>query len=344
MNKTTFKYLLSKIPKTEIHLHSEALISRETVFNILSRKYPKYQDFNEVEKLFDYKSLSEFIEVFLLIQSAFEKDSDFEQLFKNILPYLKRNGIVHAELFFSPSNFTRNGIEFENMIKVFLKEIELIKNKENIDIKIIIDVSRTFGIENAMRNLDAAIKCKSSDIIGIGLGGDEKKGPAKDYESVFKKAKEHGLHRVVHAGEDVDSYSIWDAIKYLEAERIGHGISAINDKELMVYLKEKKIPLEICPTSNVFTKGYIKEIEEHPIKKFYQKNVIVTLNTDDPVFFNVELLDEYWNLYTKLKFSMNDIKNIIINGFNSSFMSEEKKKEYIKEINILWSKYFKNYN
>lgn len=344
MNKTTFMKLISKIPKTEIHLHSEALISRETVSNILSRKYPKYKDINEVDKLFDYKNLSEFIEVFLLIQSAFEKDSDFEELFKNVHPYLKRNGIVHAELFFSPSNFTRNGIEFENMIRVFLKEIELIKKADDIDIKIIIDVSRTFGIENAMRNLDAAIKCNCSDIIGIGLGGDEKKGPAKDFESVFKKAKEYGFHRVVHAGEDAESYSIWDAIKYLDAERIGHGLSAINDKELLEYLKDKKIPLEICPTSNVFIKGFIKKIEEHTIKKFFDKGINVTLNTDDPVFFNVELIDEYWNLYSKLKFSLPDIKKVIINGFIASFMSEEKKKQYIKDINKLWSKYFKNYN
>ena len=344
MNKETFYKFLKKIPKTEIHLHSEALISRETAMEILSRKNPKYKDKKAVEKLFSYNDLNGFIKLFLLLQNGFEKISDFEKLFKNISPYLKRNGIVHSELFFSPSNFIKNGINFKDMIKVFINEVEKIKEKEDIDIKIIIDVSRTFGLDNAKRNLEAAIKCDCDAVIGIGLGGDERKGPAKDYEEVFKKAKAHGFHRVVHAGEDAGPESVWDAINYLKAERIGHGISSIYDNKLIDYLVKNQIPLEICPTSNIFTKRYVKKIEDHPIKDLFKKNVMVTLNTDDPAFFNVELLDEYWNLYSKLNFSLEDIKKIIINGFKASFISNDSKKSYIEKIDQNWKKYFSNNN
>lgn len=344
MDKETFYKFLKKIPKAEIHLHSEALISKETATEILSRSNPEYKNKKAIEKLFSYNDLKGFINLFLLLQKGFEKITDFEKLFKNILPYLKRNGIVYSELFFSPSNFIKNGINFKDMIKVFINEVERIKEKEDIDLKILIDVSRTFGLENAQRNLEAAIKCDCDTIIGIGLGGDERKGPARDFEKVFKKAKAYGFHRVAHAGEDVGPESIWDAINYLKVERIGHGISSIYDEKLIEYLIKNQVPLEICPTSNIFTKRFVKKIEEHPIKDLFQKNVLVTLNTDDPAFFNVELLDEYWNLYSKLNFSMEDIKKIIINGFKVSFISDDMKNKYIKEINKSWDKNFSNKN
>lgn len=342
MDKETFYTLLKKIPKSEIHLHTEALISREAASLILSRNNEKYKDKKVIDKLFSYKDLKGFINLFLLLQNGFKKLSDFEKLFQSILPYLKRNGIIHAELFFSPSNFLKNGLVFEDIIKIFITEIKRIKHEEDLDIKIIIDVSRTFGIENALRNLELTIKCECDSIIGIGLGGDENKGPAKEYEKVFLKAKEHGFHRVAHAGEDDGPESVWDAINYLKAERIGHGISSINDDKLIDYLLKNQIPLEICPTSNIFTKRFVKKIEDHPIKDFYKKGILVTLNTDDPSFFNVELLDEYWNLYSKLNFSLEDIKNVIINGFKASFISPEKKKIHIKSANDAWDKYFIN--
>src|SRR4030042_1938606 len=131
MEKEKFYGFLKKIPKTEIHLHTEAIPSRETVAKVLSKKDPKYKDKKAINELFSYDNLSGFIKSFLIIQNAFKDPDDFKKLFSDILPYLKRNGIVHAELFFAPSNFTRNGIEFENMIRVFLKEIESIKKNND---------------------------------------------------------------------------------------------------------------------------------------------------------------------------------------------------------------------
>lgn len=290
--------------------------------------------------MFSYNDLKGFIQIFLLLQSVFDKISDFEKLFKNIGPYLKRNGIVHAELFFSPSNFIKNGITFDEIMDIFDEEVQRIKKEDNIEVKLIVDVSRTFGISNAQKNLELVLKRKSNSLIGIGLGGDERKGPAKNFTSVFKRAKDQNLHRVAHAGEDVGPESIWDAINLLYAERIGHGISAVHDEKLIKYLVENQIPLEICPTSNIFTKRYVKKIENHPIKSFFEKGLTVTLNTDDPAFFNVELLDEYWNLYSKLKFSLDDIKKVIINGFRSSFITESAKKNYINMVNNAWEKNF----
>jgi adenosine deaminase len=340
MTKKEFYKLFKKVPKAEIHLHAEGVISRGLASKLLSRKHPEYKDLKNVDKLFDYNNLKEFIQVFLMIQNSFAKLSDFDLLFTSVLSYLRKNGVVYAEIFFAPSFFIKNGWDFNEMMDIFLKKIRKIKIKYNIVIKIIIDVSRTFGVDNAMKNLEYVIKHKDKNIIGIGLGGDELKGPAKDFVNVFKVAKENGIHRVAHAGEDDGPNSVWETIKLLDAERIGHGISSIQDAKLVEYLSEKQIPLEICPTSNIFTKKYVEKIEDHPIKDFYKKGVLVTVNTDDPSFFNVDLVDEYWNLYSKLDFSLEDLKQIVINSFKASFMSEKHKKAYIKKVNTVWEKHF----
>lgn len=341
ITKKEFYKLIKKIPKSEIHLHAEGVINKKTVQKLLIRKNTEYKNKEKINKIFNYNNLNEFIDSFLLIQNSFEKLSDFKELFYNLRYYLKINNIIYTEVFFSPSLFIQNGWQFKDMIDIFLKNIKKVKKKDNIIIKIIVDVSRSFGKENAFKNLKSVLEYKNKNIIGIGLGGYEAKGPAKDFTEIFEIAKKNKFHRVAHAGEDVDSQSIWDAINLLNAERIGHGTSAIYDEKLMTYLKEKRIPLEVCVTSNVFTKKYVKNYEEHPIRKFYEKGLLVTVNTDDPTFFNVGLIDEYWNLYKKLKFSLSNIKQLIINGFEASFIPKKKKKYFIKKVNSYWKKYIK---
>ncbi|MBQ3922189.1 MAG: adenosine deaminase, partial [Spirochaetales bacterium] len=298
MKKKDFYDKLKNIPKAEIHLHIEALPSRKFVSKLLSRQDPKYNDMANVDEVFTYDNLTQFIQAFLLVQGAFKEPEDFAGLMESARDYLVDNGIVYAEMFFAPTAFLKKGWKFEQIMDFFVKKIDEIYEKDHIKIRLLIDVSRTFGAENAQNNLDIVLKYNSDKIIGIGLGGAEIKGPAAEYKDVYANAKKAGLCRVAHAGEDVGPESVWDSIKLLDAQRIGHGISSIQDENLVKYLADNKIPLEICPTSNVFTKKYVQKIEDHPIRPFFDKGVIVTVNTDDPTFFNVSLLDEYWNLYT----------------------------------------------
>ncbi|MBR6060789.1 MAG: adenosine deaminase [Spirochaetales bacterium] len=340
MDKKEFYDKLKNIPKAEIHLHIEALPSRKFVSKLLSRQDPKYKDMANVDEVFTYDNLTQFIQAFLLVQGAFKEPEDFAGLMESARDYLIDNGIVYAEMFFAPTAFLKKGWQFEQIMDFFVKKIDEIYEKDHIKIRLLIDVSRTFGAENAQNNLDLVLKYNSDKIIGIGLGGAEIKGPAAEYKDVYANAKKAGLCRVAHAGEDVGPESVWDSIKLLDAQRIGHGISSIQDENLVKYLADNKIPLEICPTSNVFTKKYVQKIEEHPIRPFFDKGVIVTVNTDDPTFFNVNLLDEYWNLYSKLNFTLDEIKQIIINAFEVSFMPEADKAKYIEEVNKAWGKNF----
>ncbi len=340
LDKQDFYNRLRNIPKSEIHVHVEAMLTRKFVSELLSKEDKKYEDMANVDKIFCYDSLPKFIDAFLFIQSAFKEPDDFAKLMDSARDYLAQNGIVYAEMFFAPTAFLKKGWKFEQIMDIFVKKIDEIYAKDKIKIRILVDVSRTFGAENAQNNLDLVLKYGSDKIIGIGLGGNEVKGPAAEYKDVYANAKKAGLYRVAHAGEDVGPESVWDSIKLLDAQRIGHGISSVQDKELIKYLVENKIPLEVCPTSNVFTKKYVKKIEEHPIRQMYDDGVIVTVNTDDPTFFNVSLLDEYWNLYTKLDFTLDEIKDLIIKSYQVSFLPENDKNAYISMVNDAWSKNF----
>jgi len=194
------------------------------------------------------------------------------------------------------------------------------------------DVSRTFGCENAMNNYKLLKQYPCEDIIGIGLGGAESKGPAKDYAPVYDLAVKEGYKVVAHAGEDVGPESIWDSLNYLHAQRIGHGLTAFQDEKLIEEFVKTQTPIEICITSNTFTKKIVTKAKEHPVKKYFDKGILVTINTDDPVFFKTTMLDELWICHKELNFSMEEIKQLIKNSFIASFMPEAEKKEWCKKV------------
>ena len=341
MEKKDFYDLIRSVPKAELHLHAEAVIRSSTIKELYHHSTGMTMDEKKLEKIFDYEDLPGFLESFLYIQSLYNTSDELLFMFKDFKSYLNENNIVYTETFFSPTMHVKKGRKYEDMVKIIQKSVDSVAKEDHRTIKVLIDVSRSFGKENAMNNLDALLKYREPCIIGIGLGGDEAKGKATEFTEVYAKARENGLHTVVHAGEVCPSQSIKDSIDYLKAERIGHGISAAFDQDMMDYLKKTQLPLEISPTSNVFTKKYVKDIKDHPIKKLYDNGVNITLATDDPVFFKVNLLDEYWNLYDKLGFKLEEIKEILLNGFRDAFITDEEKEAYIAQANEAWDKWFK---
>jgi adenosine deaminase len=342
MNRDDFYDKLKKIPKAELHLHAEGMVSHETVLSLYERAYPekKYTQ-EDIEQLFKFNDFSDFISAFIAIQQIFTID-DFPLLLKDMEKYFLRNGIVYAEVFIAPTSFIRAGMDFFKIMDTMVGGSREMKKNHGIEIRYLIDVSRGFGLENALKNLDLIIGLnkKYPEVIGVGLGGDENKGPAREFAEAFEKAEEAGLKLVAHAGEVVGAESIEDAVTLLHASRIGHGISSVFSESVQRLLSEKGVALECCPTSNVFTKFYVKKIEDHPIKPLYKNGVPITLNSDDPTFFNVELLDEFYNLYKYLDFSLEDIKKLICNSFEYSFLSSEQKKEYLNAVSTQWQVLF----
>ncbi|MBP3708971.1 MAG: adenosine deaminase [Treponema sp.] len=339
MKETEFSSFLTKVPKSEIHLHIEAVLSLGSIKKLYEKRYGKTMSAEDEVALFSYNNLNGFINAFLVVQDLFSSVADFKYVFDDLGKYLAKNNIVYCEAFFAPSAFLKKGFDYSEMISLFSKKIAHIKEKYNITVKLLLDVSRTFGCENAMKNYELLKQYPCKDIIGIGLGGAEQKGPAKEFGPVFAKAHQDGFHAVAHAGEDVGPESVWDSIKVLQAERIGHGITSIQDEKLIEYLAESQLPLEVCITSNVFTKRFVKKVSEHPIRALYDKNVFITVNTDDPIFFKTTLIEEYWKCYSELHFTLDEIKQLIANGFNATFLSDAQKKSYIKQMNAAWKEF-----
>ncbi len=322
---------LRRIPKVELHLHIEACISKNTIIQILQEHNEKVDE-QEIEKLYNFKNLNDFIKLFLFILDSIKKPEDFIFIFNNLRKYLEKNHIQYAEVFYAPSRLIQNGLPFEEIAKVLDSLAKECQIEGGPEVKFLVDVSRTFGPENASKNLQRVLKAKLDNHIGIGLGGAELMGPARDFKDVFAQARANGLHCVAHSGEDDGPWSIWDTVKILKAERIGHGTSAIQDPNLMEYLRDKTIPIEICLTSNLITGKYVRNPKDHPVRRYYDFGIPCTINTDDPEIFNIDLTQEYYNLYKYLNFSITEIIDLVKMSVQYSFHPKK---------NMLWNKFFK---
>ncbi|MCB1137562.1 MAG: adenosine deaminase [Leptospiraceae bacterium] len=331
---------LRKIPKTEIHLHMEACISRDTLMGVLDHNKEQY-DPEEVEKLYKFSNLQEFIKLFLFIIDSIKQPDDFELIFHNLRTYMEHNNVSYAEVFYAPSRLVQNGLDFNEVAQTLDKLSRDCRLEGGPDIRYLVDVSRTFGAENASKNLQRVLKAKCNSHIGIGLGGAELMGPARDFKDVFAQARAEGLFRVAHAGEDDGPWSVRDAVEILKAQRVGHGTSVIQDPSLMELMKEKQIPIEICLTSNIFTGKYVRQEKDHPVRRYYDDGLVCTVNTDDPEIFNVDLSEEFFKFYKHLNFTIPEIVDLVRQGVYSTFHGEPSKiwKGMEKEIQNLRQQY-----
>jgi adenosine deaminase len=323
---------IASLPKTEIHIHAEATVSFDSYFR-LNQKYnadPSLKTPAAFRKLLKMDSLGVMLKNFFYLQSLFRSSEDFQCIVTDVDAYAKRNNIHYIELFVAPSMVLKAGeIDFNGIMDPLVEGFSVLAARDGPDVRLIVDVSRSFGRDNAARNLSYLLgyisRHANDRIIGIGLGGQEIGNPCIAYKGVFEAAREAGLHTVAHAGEEVGPESIRDAILELGAERIGHGTSAIQDTALMDLLKAQAIPLEICPTSNVVTGKYVRRYEDHPIKEFLKRGIPVTLNTDDPVLFDVELNEEYCNASDKIGLGEAGVLTLLRNGIHATFMDKKRK-------------------
>jgi adenosine deaminase/aminodeoxyfutalosine deaminase len=190
----------------------------------------------------------------------------------------------------------------------------------------IFDAIRQFGAEKADPVLDLAIQFRDRNVVAFGTGGDEKSGPTEWFEGVYARAAEAGLHLTAHAGESAGPESIWGALN-LKAERIGHGLTAGQDPELMEELAERQVPIEICVTSNLRT-GVCPELGQHPVRRYFDQGLMLTLNSDDPAMFGSSLVDEYALVQEAFGFTDEHLRELARNSFEASFLPADKKVKF----------------
>jgi adenosine deaminase/aminodeoxyfutalosine deaminase len=232
---------------------------------------------------------------------------------RRLFEKLAAEGVVYAEVTISAGVILWKQQDFAPIYEAVEREACLSKLK----VRWILDATRQFGVHAAKPVFDLAAERVRDGVVAIGLGGFEAGGPARWYADLYKEARDRGLRLVCHAGETTDAASVWEALE-IGAERIGHGIRAVEDPELMDHLREKNIPLEICITSNVRT-GAVGSLKEHPLRKLYDARVPIILNTDDPALFGCSLAGEYEVARREFGFTEEEIAALVRNSFLYAF-------------------------
>jgi len=316
------------VPKVELHLHLEGAIPHEALWTLI-QKYdgdPEAPSLDALKEKFKFRDFPHFLENWVWKNQFIREYEDFTFIAEEVAKDLARQNIRYAEVFFSPSDFTDHGLQTQKLaeaIRIGLSSVI------EIEIFLIADLVRNYGPEKAAITLAEVSEAREFGIIGIGIGGAEHQFPPELFESVFKEARRLGFYTSAHAGEAMGADSIWGAIRSLGVDRIGHGTRAFEDDALLDYLANHKIPLEMCPISNVRT-GVVPSFEEHPIRGFFERGIVVTINTDDPKMFGNSLAKEYELLVEKLGFSRIEICELILQGIRSSWQSDDKKNQLVE--------------
>jgi aminodeoxyfutalosine deaminase len=250
-----------------------------------------------------------------------------------LMQKLRQQNVVHAEVYVSVGVIRWRGQPVEPIFEGLERGRERGQRDFGVSLLWIFDAVRHFGPEAAGEVFDLAARLRDRNVVGIGIGGDEARGPAEWFRDLYKKAADNGLRLTAHAGETTGSESIWGAMN-IGAERIGHGLAAARDPELLEIMAQKQIPVEICITSNLRT-GACAEMQEHPVKKFFDQGVMITLNTDDPAMFQTSLNREYEIARQEFNFSEEHLRELARNSIEASFLPVEKKLKFLSQIDFL---------
>jgi len=234
-----------------------------------------------------------------------------------------RCNVRHVEASFSAPDHVRRGLDYALMLNAINRAIRRGRRELGVSCQIRVDLVRNYGPDVGMEVLDW-IEGRGENIVAVDIGGTEHGFPPEPYAPVYRRASEMGLRLVAHAGEAAGVESVWGAVKALDVERIGHGVTARGSPELMDYLAERGVTIEACPVSNVRT-GVIGSVGEHPIREFMVRGINVTVNSDDPSMFGTDMNNEYIQLHRQLGFTVDELFQLSLNAVDSSFLPEHEK-------------------
>ena len=324
---------IKKSPKAELHLHIEGTLEPELMFVLAKRNNIKipFKNISEAKKAYNFNNLESFLKIYYEGAKVLIKEQDFFDLTWAYVLKCKEDNIVHTEIFFDPQTHTDRGINFNIVINGIYKALKKAEKEFNLSFKIIMCFLRHLDEESGFKTLDEAIAHKDK-IFGVGLDSSETGNPPSKFEKLFKKAIENNFITVAHAGEEGPPEYMWEALNLLNVKRIDHGVQCLKDEKLIEKLSKSQIPLTVCPLSNIKLRVFNK-LEDHNIKKMLDKKLMVMVNSDDPAYFGGYLNKNLIETQTALNLSHDEVKTLLINSFKSSFLNEEKKRQWISKIN-----------
>jgi aminodeoxyfutalosine deaminase len=320
------------LPKAEIHVHHVGSASPRIVSELAARHPGTVpSDLDALREFYTFRDFAHFIEVYLAVVDLLREPEDLRLLTYEIASDMAAQNIRYAELTLTPWTSVQRGIPIEAYVDAVEDARVAAERDHGVRLRWIYDIPGESGLRAGEDTVQYALRHAPDTLLGFGLGGPEVGVDRPQFKDVFDQARAAGLHSVPHAGETTGPQTVWDALRDLGAERIGHGTSSVQDPELVDYLAEHRIPLEVCPTSNIATRA-VDVLQNHPIRQLYDAGVNVTVNSDDPPMFGTTLNREYEIAAGLLDLDELGIAELAKNAVHASFMPEGEKHVLAAEI------------
>jgi aminodeoxyfutalosine deaminase len=330
---------IRRLPKAELHLHLEGTILPSTLVELSLRHDARPLTLAEAEALYEFTDFTGFMEAFKAVTRLLIGPEDYELAAWRMMEHLAEQGVVHAEVYISVGVIylwrNHDPAAFEPIFTGLERARKRAEHELGLSLYWIFDAVRHFTVPEAERVFLKAVELKPThpSIIGIGLGGDERRTGSEPFRAFYTQAARAGLRLTNHAGETTGSEAIWEALA-IGSERIGHVVSAIQDENLVQELRAREVPLELCPTSNVRT-GVCPSFAAHPLRRLFDLGLLVTLNSDDPAFFGSDLANEYLLAHTEQKFTRDELRQLARNSIRASFLPVETKAAWLARIDSI---------
>ena len=320
------------IPKAELHLHVEGTLEPELAFALAERNGVElpFADAAALREAYAFTDLQSFLDLYYELMAVLRTERDFFDLVDAYLTRAQADGVRHAEIFFDPQAHMARGVSFDVVVNGLHEALSTSRERYGISSGLILCFLRDQSAESALETLAEAEK-HLDKIIAVGLDSAEVGNPPAKFAAVFERARELGLRCVAHAGEEGPAEYVWEALDVLKAERIDHGIRSVDDPELVKRLRDERIPLTVCPFSNVRLRA-VDHLGFHPLKRMLEAGLVATVNSDDPAYFGGYVQENLDGVAAALELTDDQIFTLARNSFEASFIDEETRAGYLAEV------------
>jgi len=328
-----------RLPKVELHCHLEGTISPTTVAELASKNGHRLP-VPHVEDLYSYDSLDGFLKVFWFVQEMLATPEDWERAAYESVVQAAPHGLRYGETFFTPARHLSAGQDLGGIVEGITRGFEAAEAETGVRCMAICDMDRAYGGAAGLQLIEQLVELRRAGradrVIGIGMDSTELGVDPRDYVPAFELARSAGLRRTAHAGEDTGPDNIEMALDVLGAERVDHGLSILQDPELTDRVASERVPLDVCPNSNVLIANKVGSLAEHPFQRMREAGLLATLNTDDPAMTDLDLGKEYRSVAEALDLSFDDMAGVALDGVEACWLDDSDKRrlrtEFEREI------------
>lgn len=327
------KKFIENLPKVELHLHIEGSLEPELMFELAQRNNIAipFDSVDAIRAAYQFENLQSFLDIYYQGANVLINEQDFYDLTWAYLLRCKQDNVIHTEIFFDPQTHTDRGIAFDTVINGIHRALTDAQQEQNISSQLIMSFLRHLDEDSAIATLEMA-KPHLDKIAAVGLDSSEVGNPPEKFARVFKQAIELGLLPVAHAGEEGPADYIHQALNHLQVKRIDHGVRCVDDAQLVQQLIETKMPLTVCPLSNIKLKVF-EQMTDHNIVELLRQGLQVTINSDDPAYFGGYMTDNFMAVADAHPVTQQELAQFTINAIEASFINEQQKLNYINQVN-----------